>query len=198
MDGLEGRSTLRISCYSENDSWNPCSISMINGPGDVFLSLSGRVKLDLGSSGSAGKQPTDIRLKNYKTDPNKDSELVTLMFTFGRHSLIASSRAGSSSGLPANLQGIWNRDYSPPCGGKYTVDLNLEMDYWHAQVTNLADTFETVTDLMDQVLPHGQDVAKEMYHCNTGYILHHNADFWGDAAPVDNGTAWTMWPMGSA
>ncbi|GIK00913.1 hypothetical protein Aspvir_004943 [Aspergillus viridinutans] len=163
-----------------------------------YQSLSGRVKLDLGSSGSAGNQPTDIRLKNYKADPNKDPELVTLMFNFGRHSLIASSRAGSSSDLPANLQGIWNQDYSPAWGGKYTVDVNLEMNYWHAQVTNLADTFGPVIDLMDRVLPHGQDVAKKMYHCNTGYILHHNTDLWGDAAPVDNGTSWTMWPMGSA
>ncbi|GFF43724.1 alpha-L-fucosidase 2 [Aspergillus udagawae] len=163
-----------------------------------YRSLSGRVKLDLGSSGSAGNQPTDIRLKNYKANPNKDPELVTLMFNFGRHSLIASSRAGSSSGLPANLQGIWNQDYSPAWGGKYTVDVNLEMNYWHAQVTNLADTFEPVIDLMDRVLPHGQDIAKKMYHCDTGYILHHNTDLWGDAAPVDNGTSWTMWPMGSA
>ncbi|GIC90269.1 glycoside hydrolase family 95 protein [Aspergillus udagawae] len=163
-----------------------------------YRSLSGRVKLDLGSSGSAGNQPTDIRLKNYKANPNKDPELVTLMFNFGRHSLIASSRAGSSSGLPANLQGIWNQDYSPAWGGRYTVDVNLEMNYWHAQVTNLADTFEPVIDLMDRVLPHGQDIAKKMYHCDTGYILHHNTDLWGDAAPVDNGTSWTMWPMGSA
>ncbi|GAQ08717.1 alpha-L-fucosidase 2 [Aspergillus lentulus] len=163
-----------------------------------YQSLSGRVKLELGSSGSAGNQPTDIRLKNYRTDPNSDPELVTLMFNFGRHSLIASSRAGSSSGLPANLQGIWNQDYSPAWGGKYTVDVNLEMNYWHAQVTNLADTFEPAIDLMDKVVPHGQDVAKKMYHCDTGYILHHNTDLWGDAAPVDNGTRWTMWPMGSA
>ncbi|KAH2311703.1 hypothetical protein KXW18_008474 [Aspergillus fumigatus] len=163
-----------------------------------YQSLSGRIKLDLGSSGSAGNQPTDIRLTNYKTNPNGDPELVTLMFNFGRHSLIASSRKGSSSGLPANLQGIWNQDYSPAWGGKYTVDVNLEMNYWHAQVTNLADTFEPVIDLMDKVLPHGQDVARKMYHCDTGYILHHNTDLWGDAAPVDNGTKWTMWPMGSA
>ncbi|RHZ61832.1 glycoside hydrolase family 95 protein [Aspergillus thermomutatus] len=163
-----------------------------------YQSLSARVRLDLGSSGSAGNQPTDIRLKKYKTDASSDPELVTLMFNFGRHSLIASSRAGATAGLPANLQGIWNQDYSPAWGGKYTVDVNLEMNYWHAQVTNLADTFEPVIDLMDKVLAHGEDVAKKMYHCDTGYILHHNTDLWGDAAPVDNGTKWTMWPMGSA
>ncbi|RLL98721.1 hypothetical protein CFD26_105095 [Aspergillus turcosus] len=134
---------------------------------------------------STRKQPTDIRLKNYKTDPNKDSELVTLMFTFGRHSLIASSRAGSSSGLPANLQGIWNQDYSPPCGGKYTVDVNLEMNYWHAQVTNLADTFEPVIDLINVPLQHGIYPAPQRRSL-------------GRCSPCDNGTAWTMWPMGSA
>ncbi|KAL5357112.1 Six-hairpin glycosidase-like protein [Aspergillus floccosus] len=163
------------------------------------LSLARRVSLDLGSSGSAGKLPTDTRLKNYKDNPDSDPELATLMFNFGRHSLIASSRQSASPGLPANLQGIWNQDYSPAWGGKYTVDVNLEMNYWPAEVTNLADTFDPFIDLMETVVPHGIDVAKRMYHCdNGGYILHHNTDLWGDAAPVDNGTTWTMWPMGSA
>lgn len=166
---------------------------------DDYSRLAKRVDLSLGSSGPAGELPTDVRLENYRSDPSSDPELVTLMFNFGRHSLITSSRSTESPGLPANLQGIWNEDYSPAWGGKYTVDVNLQMNYWHAQVTNLADTFDPFIDLMETVVPHGVDVAKRMYQCdNGGYILHHNTDLWGDAAPVDNGTTWTMWPMGSA
>ncbi|KAL4892016.1 Six-hairpin glycosidase-like protein [Aspergillus ambiguus] len=164
-----------------------------------YTGLSRRVDLNLGSSGSAGHFPTDVRLQKFKGDPGSDPELVTLMFNFGRHSLIASSRRTESPGLPANLQGIWNQDYAPAWGGKFTVDVNLEMNYWPAEVTNLADTFDPFIDLLETVVPHGTDVARRMYQCdNEGYILHHNTDLWGDAAPVDNGTTWTMWPMGSA
>ncbi|EAW14993.1 glycoside hydrolase family 95 protein [Aspergillus clavatus NRRL 1] len=155
-----------------------------------YASLTSRVRLNLGSSGAAGGFSTDVRLFNYKKDANSDPELATLMFNFGRHLLIASSRGGDTPGLPANLQGIWNEDYEPAWGGKYTVDVNLEMNYWPAQVTNLAETFGPVVDLMDTVVPHGKDVAQRMYHCDAGYVLHHNTDLWGDAAPVDNGTAW--------
>ncbi|KAF9894795.1 hypothetical protein FE257_004416 [Aspergillus nanangensis] len=165
-----------------------------------YTSLTGRVGLDLGASGAAGQLPTDVRLQNYQATPQSDPELATLMFNFGRHSLIASSRRTyPTRGLPANLQGIWNQDYEPAWGGKYTVDVNLQMNYWPAEVTNLADMFDPVLDLMETVVPRGVDVAKRMYRCdNGGYVLHHNTDLWGDAAPVDNGTTWTMWPMGSA
>ncbi|PWY67112.1 alpha-L-fucosidase 2 precursor [Aspergillus sclerotioniger CBS 115572] len=164
-----------------------------------YSALSGRVDLNLGSSGSAGNLPTDTRLVNFRTDPDSDPELVSLMFNFGRHSLISSSRASESPALPANLQGLWNQDFDPAWGGRFTIDINLEMNYWPAEVTNLADTFSPFIDLMDIVKSRGLDVAESMYHCsNGGYVLHHNTDLWGDAAPVDNGTEWTMWPMGAA
>ncbi|PYI16065.1 alpha-L-fucosidase 2 precursor [Aspergillus violaceofuscus CBS 115571] len=169
-----------------------------------YAALSTRVDLDLGSSGASGSLPTDTRLLNYRHSPDSDPELVTLMFHFGRHCLIASSRrsinaSSSSPSLPANLQGLWNQDYDPAWGGRFTLDINLEMNYWPAQVTNLAETFTPFLDLMDIILPRGQAVARSMYHCdNGGYVLHHNTDLWGDAAPVDNGTTWTMWPMGGA
>ncbi|GKZ55753.1 hypothetical protein AnigIFM50267_009840 [Aspergillus niger] len=164
-----------------------------------YSALAQRVDLNLGSSGSAGNLPTDSRLVNYRTDPDSDPELVALMFHFGRHSLIASSRATESPALPANLQGLWNQDFDPAWGGRFTIDINLEMNYWPAEVTNLADTFSPFIDLLDVVHDRGLDVAESMYHCsNGGYVLHHNTDLWGDAAPVDNGTTWTMWPMGGA
>lgn len=164
-----------------------------------YSSLIGRVNLSLGSSESAGNHTTDMRLRNYKEKPDADPELVTLMFNFGRHLLLSSSRRSASPSLPANLQGIWNQDYEPAWGGKYTVNVNLEMNYWLAQVTNLAEAFEPFVDLLETVRPRGVKMAKSMYHCdNGGFVLHHNTDLWGDTAPTDNGTAYTIWPMGGA
>ncbi|KAB8271699.1 Six-hairpin glycosidase-like protein [Aspergillus minisclerotigenes] len=161
--------------------------------------LAGRVHLDLGSSGATGNLPTDVRLEKYKTDPDADPELVALMFQFGRYSLIVSSRDTGPSPLPPNLQALWNEDYEPAWGGRYTVNINLEMNYWPAGVTNLAETLGPLISLLETVKPRGQDIARRMYHCdNGGYVLHHNTDIWGDAVPVNNGTKWTMWPMGGA
>ncbi|KAM7211102.1 Six-hairpin glycosidase-like protein [Rhypophila decipiens] len=163
-----------------------------------FAALAGRVKLNLGSSGNAGNQPVPTRLKNFRTSPASDPQLITLMYNFGRHSLIASSRDTGPRSLPANLQGLWNKDYSPAWQSKYTININLEMNYWPSSITDLAETQKPVFDLLNVAIPRGQDVAKRMYGCNEGFVLHHNIDLWGDAAPVDKGTPYTVWPMGGA
>ncbi|KAM7188127.1 Six-hairpin glycosidase-like protein [Naviculisporaceae sp. PSN 640] len=163
-----------------------------------FSALAGRVSLNLGSSGSAGNLPVPTRLVNYRKSPNADPQLLTLMYNFGRHSLIASSRDTGPRSLPANLQGLWNKDYNPAWQSKYTININLEMNYWPAMVTNLAETQKPVFDLINIAIPRGQDVAKRMYGCDQGFVLHHNIDLWGDAAPVDKGTPYTVWPMGAA
>lgn len=157
-----------------------------------------RVNLDLGSSGSAGNQPTTTRLSNYKKSPNADPELVTLYFNYGRHLLLASSRDTGDRSLPANLQGIWNDNYDPPWQSKYTININTEMNYWHALTTNLGETHKALFDLIDIARPRGNAMANKMYGCNNGFVLHHNTDLWGDAAPVDKGTPYTVWPMGGA
>ncbi|KAK3897256.1 glycoside hydrolase [Staphylotrichum tortipilum] len=163
-----------------------------------FSSLMGRVKLDLGSSGNSGQQPVPARISNFKKNPDSDPQMMTLMFNFGRHLLASSSRDTGSLSLPANLQGIWNQDYSPAWQSKYTININLEMNYWPALVTNLADTHKPVFDLINVAIPRGQTMAKTMYGCDRGFVLHHNTDLWGDAAPVDKGTPYTVWPMGAA
>ncbi|KAK4149347.1 Six-hairpin glycosidase-like protein [Chaetomidium leptoderma] len=163
-----------------------------------FSALMGRVKLDLGSSGNAGLQPVPTRLSNFKKNPGADPQLMTLMFNFGRHLLAASSRDTGRLSLPANLQGLWNQDYDPAWQSKYTININLEMNYWPALVTNLAETQKPVFDLINVAIPRGQAVAKTMYGCDSGFVLHHNTDLWGDAAPVDKGTPYTVWPMGAA
>lgn len=158
--------------------------------------LIGRVSLNLGnSSSSAANQPTDKRLSNYKSNPNNDVQLVTLMYNMGRHLLVASSRDTGNLSLPANLQGIWNEDFSPAWGSKYTININLEMNYWHAETTNLAETTKPFWDLLAVAKTRGELAASSMYGCS-GFVLHHNTDCWGDPAPVDYGTPYTIWPMG--
>lgn len=159
----------------------------------------GRVELNLGSSGSAGNQPIPTRLSNYKRNAAADPELVTLYFNYGRYLLLASSRDTGARSLPANLQGIWNDQYSPPWQSKYTININTEMNYWPALTTNLAETHKPLFDLIDIARPRGAAMAQKMYGCdNGGFVLHHNTDLWGDAAPVDKGTPYMMWPMGGA
>ncbi|KFY52790.1 hypothetical protein V496_08174 [Pseudogymnoascus sp. VKM F-4515 (FW-2607)] len=145
--------------------------------------LIGRVGLNLGSSGTAGNNPIPTRIKNYKESPDNDPQLATLMFNFGRHLLVASSRdTGRKQSLAANLQGIWNEDYSPPWQSKYTININIEMNYWPAE-------HEPGERLWPQ---------KCMGARMAVFMLHHNIDLWGDAAPTDYGTAYMMWPMGGA
>ncbi|KAH3941206.1 hypothetical protein HBI56_208010 [Parastagonospora nodorum] len=157
-----------------------------------------RVNINLGSSGSAGTQPIPSRLSNYKKNAGADPELVTLYFNYGRHLLLASSRDTGDRSLPANLQGIWNDNYDPPWQSKYTVNINTEMNYWHALTTNLDETHKPLFDLVDMTRAQGRAMAKKMYGCNDGFVVHHNTDLWGDAAPVDKGTPYTVWPMGGA
>ncbi|KFY08896.1 hypothetical protein V492_05812, partial [Pseudogymnoascus sp. VKM F-4246] len=162
--------------------------------------LIGRVGLDLGSSGAAGDEPLPTRIKNYRDDPDADPQLATLMFNYGRHLLVASSRdTGNAKSLAANLQGLWNESFDPPWQSKYTININIEMNYWPAEVTNLPETHAALFDLIDIARPRGEAMAREMYGCtNGGFVLHHNIDLWGDAAPTDYGTPYMMWPMGGA
>ncbi|KAM5366840.1 hypothetical protein ACJZ2D_010292 [Fusarium nematophilum] len=158
-------------------------------------SLMGRVKLDLGSGGDAASLPTNERIEAFESDPDQDPEFITLSFHFGRHLLISASRdaGGTGLGVPANLQGIWNDKYNPPWGSKYTVNINTEMNYWLAELTDLPETLRPLWDLMYRSRDKGSDVAKKMYNC-PGYVSHHNLDLWGDSAPHDSGTAYTIWP----
>ncbi|KAK4221722.1 Six-hairpin glycosidase-like protein [Podospora fimiseda] len=162
-----------------------------------FSSITSRVKLNLGNSGSAGTQPTPTRLTNYKKSPSTDPQLITLFFNFGRQQLAASSRDTGPLSLPANLQGIWNRDYSPAWQSKYTININLQMNYWPSLITNMAEVQKPVFDLINLAIPRAEAVANKMYGCD-GIVMHHNTDLWGDSAPVDKGTPYTIWPMGAA
>jgi len=154
-----------------------------------------RVALHLGDSAAtktAADLPTDERLTKLKNGTD-DPSLFALYFQFGRYLLMDSSRPGC---LAANLQGIWNDNVAPPWDSKYTININIQMNYWPAEVTNLAECHGPLFDLVRQGLENGRRTAHEMYDCS-GFCFHHNLDAWGDTAPVDYAYCGT-WPMGGA
>lgn len=116
-----------------------------------------RVKLDLGVTESSSA-PTDERLKNFRQD--NDPSMAALLFNYGRYLLISSSQPG---GQPANLQGIWNNTLVPPWDSKYTVNINTEMNYWPADVTNLHETNQPLFKMLEELSVTGQETAKVMY-----------------------------------
>lgn len=152
-----------------------------------------RTTLSLGNSTTVQrKQTTSARLTSLSTA--FDPEIAALYFQFGRYMLISTSRTGT---LPPNLQGIWNSDFDPQWGSKYTININLEMNYWPSQVTNLADLNAPLYDLIDRMHTNGSLVAKQMYNAS-GAVAHHNTDIWADCAPQDNYFSSTTWPSGLA
>ncbi len=149
-----------------------------------------RVSLDLGAT-EAEWEPTDVRLKNFHDQPNPS--LVALLFQYGRYLLIASSRPGTQ---PATLQGIWNDQIEPPWDSKWTTNINLEMNYWPAEVTNLSECHEPLFDLIDEVAESGRRTARAHYDCR-GWVLHHNTDIWRGTAPINHANH-GIWVTGGA
>ena len=128
-----------------------------------------------------------------KLEIEGDEESVRF-FNFGRYLLIASSRPGS---LPANLQGIWNEDYFPMWGSRFTININTEMNYWPANICNLSECEEPLFDLLERVRENGKVTAQKMYGCD-GFVAHHNTDIWGDTAPQDVCISSSYWVLGGA
>ena len=124
----------------------------------------------------------------------KGQEDVVRFFQYGRYLLISSSRPGS---LPANLQGIWNQDYYPAWGSKYTININTEMNYWPAMVCHLEECQQPLIDMIERMRPNGSRTAKEMYGCR-GFMAHHNTDIWCDTEPQDVCLSASYWVMGAA
>ncbi|HMQ63545.1 MAG TPA: glycoside hydrolase family 95 protein, partial [Flavilitoribacter sp.] len=149
-----------------------------------------RVSLDLGGNDSIQK-PTDVRLAEFAA--SDDPELAELYFQFGRYLLISSSQPG---GQPATLQGIWNDKVSPPWDSKYTININTEMNYWPAEVTNLPEMHQPLFAMLKELAVSGREAASGMYGAR-GWVVHHNTDLWRVAGPVD-GAFYGLWPMGGA
>ena len=149
-----------------------------------------RVKLDLGDD-AYEKVPMNKRIEQFNS--HTDNYLVATYFQFGRYLLISSSQPDNTN--PANLQGIWNDKLMPAWDSKYTTNINLEMNYWPAEVTNLTELNEPLFRLIREISQTGRETARDMYGAG-GWVLHHNTDQWRITGPVDHAQT-GLWPTGS-
>ena len=139
--------------------------------------------------------PTDEQLKAY-TAGRYNPDLEVLYFQYGRYLLISSSRPG---GPPANLQGIWNKELRAPWSSNYTININTEMNYWPAEVTNLSEMHQPLLDWIQHLAKTGHETAHDYYRAK-GWVANHNSDIWalsnavGDVGAGD--PVWANWPMG--
>ncbi|WP_436924423.1 glycoside hydrolase family 95 protein [Halosimplex amylolyticum] len=148
-----------------------------------------RVTLDVGEPVDL---PTDERLDRVR-DGARDPHLERLYFQYGRYLLLGSSRPGT---LPANLQGIWNEEYHPPWDSNYTLDVNLEMNYWHAEATNLAECADPLVDFVEDLRESGRRTARDRYGCE-GFCAHVQSDRWHTTSQTV-AAHWGHWPTGAA
>lgn len=164
-----------------------------------YQKLFDRVELNLGPQQTG--IPTDERMLNYNHGA-ADNGLVALYFQYGRYLMIASSRPGTP---PSNLQGIWNPHVQPPWGCNYTININTQMNYWPAEITNLPECHQPLFDFMEELAVNGAQTAKVNYGIESGWLAHHNSDIWAKTSPTGGedwdprGTPrWSAWPMGGA
>ena len=156
-----------------------------------FSGLMGRVHLTVGD-GAANARPTNERVAALKKG-EPDTDLLAKFFQFGRYITVSSSRPGSE---PSNLQGRWSQDLLPNWGSKYTLNVNTEMNYWPAEVTNLSECTAPLFHLIEDLAENGAETAK-VYYDAKGWVSHHNTDNWRGTAPVD-AARYGMWPMSGA
>ncbi len=164
---------------------------LFNHVGD-YQKLFRRTSIDLGHAASEDL-PTDVRLQKVRTNGlETDPALAALHFQYGRYLLIANSRPGSQ---PANLQGVWNEEMNPPWESKWTININLQMNYWPAEIANLSECTGPLFDLLDDLAVSGARTAQKQYGAR-GWVAHHNTDLWRGTAPINNIDG--IWPTGGA
>ncbi|MGC1391222.1 MAG: glycoside hydrolase family 95 protein, partial [Bacteroidales bacterium] len=155
-----------------------------------------RVSLNLGKT-YAPDLPTNERLKRY-SEGKEDKNLEILYFQYGRYLLISSSR---TTGVPANLQGIWNPYLRPPWSCNYTTNINLEENYWLSENSNLSEMYRPLLTFIKNASTTGAITAQNFYGCK-GWVLCHNSDIWAMSNPVGNfgsgDPSWANWNMGGA
>ncbi|KAJ6180670.1 hypothetical protein N7519_011131 [Penicillium mononematosum] len=154
-----------------------------------YQSLYNRMELQLGPD--SPEVPTDKRLKS-----SPDPGLIALYHNYNRYLLISCSRDGHKS-LPANLQGIWNPSFHPAWGSRFTINVNLQMNYWSANMCNLSECELPLFDLLERMVEPGKVTARIMYGCR-GWTAHPNTDIWADTAPFDRWMPASIWPLGGA
>lgn len=156
-----------------------------------------RVKLDLGNTDDdIAALPTDKQLLFYTDCKQQNPDLEELYFQFGRYLLISSSR---TPGVPANLQGLWNESVLPPWSSNYTVNINLEENYWASGTTNLIEMQYPLIEFIANLSKTGKKTAKDYYGVERGWCLGHNSDIWAMTCPVglnEGDPSWACWTMG--
>lgn len=135
--------------------------------------------------------PTDERIAAVRAG-QADERLTELFFQFGRYLMISGSRPGTQ---PTTLQGIWNNMTKPPWSCNYTTNINTQMNYWPAEVCNLAEFHEPLFDLLEDLRIAGARMAAAYYNCR-GWAAHHNIDLWRNTSPSPGSASWAFWPMG--
>lgn len=153
-----------------------------------YTALFGRVDLSIGKNPQKSTIPTDQRILNYKN--GGDESLVALYYQYGRYLMIAGSR---ENGQPLNLQGIWNDLLIPPWASAYTMNINLQMNYWPAEVSNLSECHQPLFTAVKELAENGQKIAWNMYG-NKGWVANHNMSIWRNTGPVDSCPC-SFWPM---
>ena len=156
-----------------------------------------RCSIDLGGHEAAAK-PTDERMADYRRAEaaksfSSDVDLLTLYFQYGRYMLIGSSRPGN---LPANLQGIWNDKTEAPWNADYHININIQMNYWPAEITNLSEVHEPFFSFIERLVPNGRKTARELFGCD-GFTAPHTTDVWHYTSPFGK-LRYGMWPHGAA
>lgn len=165
-----------------------------------YRSLFDRVELDLGTTpDSIASLPTDVQLKRYTDLKEVNPDLEELYFQYGRYLLISCSR---TKGVPANLQGLWNEYILPPWSSNYTTNINVEENYWPAEVTGLGELHATaLIPWICNLSKGGESTARHYFGVDRGWCLAHNSDIWAMTNPVGlNGgdPTWANWNMGGA
>jgi alpha-L-fucosidase 2 len=154
-----------------------------------YQSQFNRFSIEMPQDPATASLPTAERVAAFRS--SQDASLVALLTQFGRYLLICSSQPG---GQPSNLQGIWNGSLHPAWDSKYTININTEMNYWPAEVTNLAETHQPLFAMIQDLSVTGKATAKQMYGAK-GWVAHHNTDLWRVTGPIDFAAA-GMWPTG--
>ena len=186
---VSGNASRRAAAYLKTALKQPYP-KALEAHSKAYQTQFNRVKLDLPAT-IASLAPTNQRVADFNRVD--DRNLMALLYQYGRYLLICSSQPG---GQPANLQGIWCRSLHAPWDSKYTININTEMNYWPAEVTNLSECHEPLFSMLEDLSVTGHETARTLYGAK-GWVAHHNTDLWRIAGPVD-GATWGMWPNGGA
>lgn len=163
-----------------------------------YRAIFGRVRFALAGAAFNATRPTNRMLMDYGKGTPEDKYLETLYFQFGRYLLIASSR---TPGVPANLQGLWNEKLRAPWRGNYTININLEENYWPCDVANMPEMFAPLASFTQRLAQTGAHNARNYYGIHRGWSCGHNSDIWAMSNPVgekNESPTWSNWNMGGA